>query len=108
MTAAPPALRWAFLALALWGAVHPMIWFAAWFGANGYDVGALFAAWRANAATTGLLWDLTISAATVTLLSAAEAALRRDPLLLLAIPATFGIGVSCGLPLLLFLLSRRR
>ena len=105
---APRALRLAFLALAIWGAVHPMAWFAAWFAENGLDLPGLIAAWRVDAATTGLFWDLAISAATVTLWSATEAALRRDPLLLLAIPATFGIGVSCGLPLLLLLRTRPR
>ena len=104
----PRALRLAFLALAVWGAVHPLYWFAVWFAGNGPDLPGLIAAWHADAATTGLFWDVAIAALTLTLWAAAEAALRRDPVLLLAIPATFGIGVSCGLPLLLFLRSRPR
>jgi hypothetical protein len=36
----------------------------------------------------------------------AESVSRRMWIGLIAIPATFGIGVSCGLPLYLFLRSR--
>jgi hypothetical protein len=63
-------------------------------------------AWHANAATTGLVWDLTIAAAALTVFILAEVRARRDWLGLVAIPATFCIGVSCGLPLYLFLRSR--
>ncbi len=99
-------LRLIFLALAIWGAVHPMSWFLAWFGENGYDLGAMVAAWKVNAATTGLFWDLTIAAVALTVWILAEAVPRRRWLDLLAIPATFCIGVSCGLPLYLFLRLR--
>ncbi len=101
-------MRWAWLALALWGAVHPMSWFLAWFGENGYDLMAMVAAWHVNAATSGLVWDLTIAAVTLTVWIVAEVVRHRRWLGLVAIPATFGIGVSCGLPLYLFLRSLRR
>lgn len=99
-------LRWLYLGLALWGAVHPMYWFVTWFQDKGWDLAAMVDAWHANAATTGLTWDLTIAAITLTLWILAEVAVRRNWLALIAIPATFGIGVSCGLPLYLFLRSR--
>ena len=98
-------LRMIYLALALWGAVHPMYYFISWFNANGYDLGAMIEAWHANAATSGLVWDLTIAAVTLTLWILAEVAVRRNWIALVAIPATFCIGVSCGLPLYLFLRS---
>ena len=44
-------------------------------------------------------------AVTLTVWVIAEVAVRRNWLALIAIPATFGIGVSCGLPLYLFLRS---
>ena len=99
-------LRILYLALAVWGAIHPMSWFIAWFNENGYDLGAMIDAWHANAATSGLVWDLTIAAVALTLWIIAETWVRRNWLALIAIPATFCIGVSCGLPLYLFLRTR--
>ncbi|KIN60135.1 DUF2834 domain containing protein [Sulfitobacter noctilucae] len=96
-------LRMIFLALALWGAIHPMYYFITWFNANGYDIMAMVDAWHANTASSGLVWDLTIAAVTLTVWILAEVAVRRNWFALIAIPATFCIGVSCGLPLYLFL-----
>lgn len=98
--------RMIYLALALWGAVHPMGYFIAWFRQNGFDIGAMVDAWHVNAATSGLVWDLTIAAIALTVWIVAEVAVRRNFLALIAIPATFLIGVSCGLPLYLFLRTR--
>jgi len=100
-------LRWVWLALAVWGTVHPMSWFVTWFNANGWSLSAMVEAWHANAATSGLVWDLTIAAVTLTVWILAEVWARRNWIALLAIPATFCIGVSCGLPLYLFLRSRQ-
>ncbi|MWD26708.1 DUF2834 domain-containing protein [Aquicoccus sp. SCR17] len=99
-------LRLLYLALAIWGAVHPMWYFLTWFGTHGWSLSGMVEAWHANAATSGLTWDLTIAAVTLTLWVLAEVAVRRNWEALLAIPATFLIGVSCGLPLYLFLRSR--
>ena len=99
-------LRLIYLGLAIWGAVHPMYWFVQWFRAEGWDIMAMVDAWHANMATTGLVWDLTIAAVTLTVFVISEVAVRRNWIALLAIPATFCIGVSCGLPLYLFLRSR--
>ena len=98
-------LRMIYLALAVWGAIHPMYYFVAWFGENGFDLMAMVDAWHANAAASGLVWDLTIAAVTLTVWIIAEVAVRRNWMALIAIPATFGIGVSCCLPLYLFLRS---
>lgn len=96
-------LRMVYLALAAWGAVHPMCYFIAWFRENGFDIMGMVDAWHANAAASGLVWDLTIAAITLTVWILAEVAVRRNWGALIAIPATFCIGVSCGLPLYLFL-----
>lgn len=82
-----------------------MYYFVSWFRANGFDIMGMVDAWHANAASSGLVWDLTIAAVTLTVWIVAEVAVRRNWLALIAIPATFGIGVSCGLPLYLFLRS---
>jgi len=99
-------LRLVWLALAVWGAVHPMWYFVSWFQENGWSLTRMVDAWHANAATSGLTWDLTIAAITLTVWVISETAVRRNWEALLAIPATFLIGVSCGLPLYLFLRSR--
>ncbi|EPX82795.1 DUF2834 domain-containing protein [Salipiger mucosus] len=101
-----PRLRHLWLVLAAWGAVHPMYWFITWLAGNGWDLGGMIDAWYVNASTTGLTWDLTIAAVTLTLWILAEVALRRNWVALLAIPATFCIGVSCGFPLYLWFRSR--
>jgi hypothetical protein len=98
-------LRLAYLALAVWGAVHPMYWFVTHMRETGTGLGGLIDAWYVNASTTGLTWDLTIAAIALTVWVLAETISRRAWVGLVAIPATFGIGVSCGLPLYLFLRS---
>lgn len=99
-------VRTIYLALTVWGAIHPMYYFVTWFNTNSYDIMAMVDAWHVNAAGSGLVWDLTIAAVALTVWIISEVAVRRNWLALLAIPATFGIGVSCGLPLYLFLRSR--
>lgn len=99
-------LRILYLLLAIWGAVHPMYYFFQWFAVEGWDLGPMLKAWNVNTAARGLVWDLTIAAITLTVFIIAEVAVRRNWLALIAIPATFCIGVSCGLPLYLFLRSR--
>jgi hypothetical protein len=100
-------MRWVFAALALWGAVHPMYYFLTWFGENGFDLGGMVDAWHANAASSGLVWDLTIAAVALTVWVLVEVVRHRHWAGLIAIPATFCIGVSCGLPLYLFLRMSR-
>ena len=99
-------LRLLYLLLAIWGVVHPMMYLGPWLMQNGLDVQALLDAWMVNEATSGLAIDLFISAIALTLWILAEVAVRRNWLALIAIPATFLIGVSCGLPLYLFLRTR--
>ncbi len=98
-------LRMIFLALAIWGAVHPMYYFIQWFQENGWSIMAMVDAWHVNTATSGLVWDLTIAAVALTVFIIAEVFSRKIWIGLIAIPATFCIGVSCGLPLYLFLRS---
>lgn len=99
-------LRYLWLALAIWGAVHPMYYFMSYLAQNSWDFGAMIDAWYVNDSTRGLTWDLTIAAVVLTLWVLSEVAVRRNWIALLAIPATFGIGVSCGLPLYLYFRSK--
>jgi len=95
--------RMIYLALAVWGAVHPMYYFVQWFQENTWNIMAMVDAWHANAASSGLVWDLTIAAIALTVWIIVEVSTRGNWGALIAIPATFCIGVSCGLPLYLFL-----
>lgn len=99
-------LRKIYLALAIWGAIHPMYYFMSWLTKNDWDWGGMIDAWYVNESSTGLTWDLTIAAITLTVWIVAETWVRKNWLALVAIPATFGIGLSCGLPLYLYLRSR--
>lgn len=99
-------MRFVFLALAIWGAIHPMYYFIQWFQTEGWSLMGMVDAWHANAASSGLVWDLTIAAIALTVWIIAEVAQTKNTLALIAIPATFCIGVSCGLPLFLFLRGR--
>ena len=99
-------LRMIYLALAIWGAIHPMYWCITWFNEITWSLAARVEAWGVNAATSGLVWDLTIAAITLTIWIIAETWVRKNWIALIAIPATFCIGVSCGLPLYLFLRTR--
>ncbi|MBD0866472.1 MAG: DUF2834 domain-containing protein [Rhodobacteraceae bacterium] len=98
-------LRTLFLALAIWGAIHPMYHFMGYMRETGTGLSGLIDAWYVNASTTGLVWDLTIAALALTVFVVVESTRRRNWIGLIAVPATFCIGVSCGLPLYLFLRS---
>lgn len=95
--------RLLFALLAVLGIILPMRYFLAWFGENGFTIMGMVDAWHANAATSGLVWDLTIAAVALTLWVLIEGVRNRNWWGLLAIPATFCIGVSFGLPLYLAL-----
>jgi len=99
-------MRVVFFALAIWGAIHPMYYFISWFRAEGWSIMAMVDAWHVNAATSGLVWDLTIAAVALTVWVIYEAVSTKNWLSMVAIPATFCIGVSCGLPLYLALRDR--
>jgi hypothetical protein len=95
-----------FLALALWGAVHPMVWYLRFMRETGGGLPEMIDAWYANASTTGLAWDLTIASAALVAWGLSEAWARRDGLLLIPLPLILAVGLSFALPLYLFLRSR--
>lgn len=99
-------LRMIYLALAIVGALYPMMCLVPWLGEHGLAVAGLISAWKINAATTGLFWDLVISTITLSIWIIAETRVRKNWSALWAIPVTFLIGVGCGLPLYLFLRTR--
>ncbi len=99
-------LRLIYLGLAIWGAIHPMYYFLTYMQETGTGLSGLIDAWYVNNSTTGLTWDLTIAAIALTVWILTETWVRRNWIALIAIPATYCIGVSCGLPLFLFLRAK--
>ena len=99
-------LRWTYAGLAAIGTVLPLGLHWMWLSENDWAFEKLPAAWTANNAAAGAAWDLTVSAFALTAWVAAECAARKKWAGLWAIPATFLIGVSCGLPLYLLLRER--
>ena len=93
-------MRMIYLFLAVWGAVHPMYYFITWFKAEGVNLGLMVEAWHSNAASSGLVWDLTIAAAALTIWILHEVVRNQKYIHFIAIVATFGIGVRLNVGLL--------
>lgn len=98
--------RHVFLILAIVGTVLPMYYFISWFEEFGYDLGTMVDAWNVNDASTGLVYDLTVSFAALVIWILYETFQNSRWLNLIAIPASLCIGVSCGLPLYIWLRAR--
>jgi len=98
-------LRMFYLGMSIIGAVVPVIFVFGWLNDGGTLFG-LIAAWSANGASTGLMWDMLLSALVLSVFALVECINRRDYLPLVALPVTFMIGLSSGLPLYLFLRTR--
>ena len=97
-------LRIIFLITAIIGAIMPMRYFIQWFNENSWSLVELSRAWNVNAASTGLVWDLTIAAIALSIWALVDS-IRRKVIwqAIVCVLATWCIGVSCGLPLFLFL-----
>jgi len=100
------ALRVAYLIFAIVGAIWPMAVLWPWLVENGPDPRALIAVWTAAAPNAALFTDIALAAAAFSLWVIAETRVRRNWPALWAIPAAWLIGLSCGLPLYLFLRTR--
>ncbi|SEA72660.1 DUF2834 domain-containing protein [Rubrimonas cliftonensis] len=99
-------LRMLWLAMAILGAIIPWIYFWSWLVANDWNLGLMLDVWNETDAGTGLVYDLTWAWLVIVIWVLVESVPRRDWLSLVCIPAGFMIGVSCALPLYLFLRSR--
>ena len=99
-------MKYVFLAIAVIGAILPMYYFVSWFNEFGYDLGAMVEAWNVNDASTGLVYDLTVSFTALVVWVIYETVQNKRWVNLIAIPASLCIGVSCGLPLYLYLRMR--
>ncbi|MDC8831295.1 DUF2834 domain-containing protein [Alteromonas gilva] len=95
----------AYLWLALLGAFVPLIPFIAWLLENGIDPGTFWAQLRGNLISAFAWLDVVISALVVYVFTCQCRQELPMQALLSVILCTTLVGVSCGLPLLLYFLS---
>jgi len=100
------SMRWLYLSFALIGAVLPYSQFLPWLSVHGLNVRLLFAELFSSPVGAFFGLDVLISAVVVLVLIWHEGARRKIPMLWLPVAATCLIGVSCGLPLFLYLRER--
>jgi hypothetical protein len=99
-------MRWFYLLLALTGLAAPYSQFIPWVLDHGFNVRLLFAELFSTRPGAFFGLDVLISAVVLIGFIRREGAARKMRLLWLPIAATCLVGVSCGLPLFLFLRER--
>ena len=103
-------LRRIYLGLAIVGAIWPLLPILIWFAENGWSLARFQDDWQAYSDSfyfvSGLSGDLIIAEVTLGIWATAETLVRKNWSALWAIPVTFLVGISCGLPLYLFLRTR--
>ncbi len=100
-------MRWVYLSLALIGAVLPFSQFLPWLAEHGPNIPLLFTELFSTRAGAFFGLDVLISAVVLIAFIRREGARRKMSILWLPIAATCLIGVSCGLPLFLYLRERQ-
>jgi len=95
-----------YLALCIVGFLVPYAEFVTWIINNGLDMPALFDAMLVNGIARFFVWDVVISA--IAVIVATIVWRHRLPATWPPIAATLLVGVSLGLPLLLYLAERGR
>jgi uncharacterized membrane protein (UPF0136 family) len=97
-------IRIVFLVLTIIGMILPWYYFATWFNEFGWSLAGMVEAWNVNDASTGLVYDLTVSYAALVIWVVYECIREKRWLTMIAVPlAGISIGVSCALPLYIFL-----
>ena len=99
-------LRLTYLVLAFVGAIVPMAHFIGWFAVTGGSLPELFGAWFANGAVAGLAWNMMISSSVLSIFIVYESIVKQDYWPLICLAVIVAAGLSCALPLYLFLRSR--
>jgi hypothetical protein len=100
-------MRWVYLSLALIGAVLPYSQFLPWLAEHGPNVSLLTTELFSTRAGAFFGLDVLVSAVVLIAFIRREGARRKMGMLWLPIAATCLIGVSCGLPLFLYLRERQ-
>lgn len=97
-----------YLSLSILGAIIPYAKFVPWVREHGLDLPLLISELFSTRIGGFFGTDLILSAVTVLIFIRSEGGHRKMRLLWLPIVATCLVGVSCGLPLFLFLRERDR
>lgn len=97
-----------FWLLCIPGALLPLSVFAPWFSAHGLDAPLFVEELFSTRIGAFFGWDVIMSAIVLAVFAFVEGKRTGIKLWWLAIVATFGVGVSLGLPLLLALRERAR
>jgi hypothetical protein len=100
-------MRWWYLSLAVLGAVLPYSQFVPWLIDHGLNLRLLISELFSTRIGGFFGLDVLVSAVVLIGFIRRESALLRVPLRWLPVAATCLIGVSCGLPLFLYLRERR-
>ncbi|SRR6266852_6147400 len=100
-------MRRVYLSLALIGAVLPYSQFLPWLAEHGPNIPLLFTELFSTRAGAFFGLDVLVSAVVLIAFIRREGARRKMSILWLPIAATCLIGVSCGLPLFLYLRERQ-
>jgi predicted exporter len=96
-------MRWVYLLLAVLGAALPYSQFIPWLAVHGLDVRLLVADLFTGHISAFFGLDVLVSALVLLIFIFREGTERKMRLLWLPVAATCLIGVSCGLPLFLYL-----
>lgn len=100
-------MLWLYLSLAVVGAVVPYSQFLPWIAEHGLNIPLLFTELFSTPMGAFFGLDVLVSAVVLIVFIRREGARRKMGMLWLPIAATCLIGVSCGLPLFLYLRERQ-
>jgi predicted exporter len=100
-------MRWLYLLLAVLGAVLPYSQFVPWLAAHGLNLRLLFEELFSAHVSAFFGLDVIVSALVLLIFIFREGAVRKMRMLWMPVAATCLIGVSCGLPLFLYLRERQ-
>src|SRR3979490_1552579 len=100
-------MPWLYLSLALVGTVLPFSQFLPWIAEHGLNIPLLITELFSTRMGAFFGLDVLVSAVVLIAFIRSEGARRKMGMLWLPIAATCLIGVSCGLPLFLYIRERR-
>jgi Terpene cyclase DEP1 len=100
-------MQWRYLILAIIGAVLPYSQFLPWLADHGLNLSLLLRELFSTRAGAFFGMDVLVSAVVLITFILHEGAVRKIQRLWLPIAATCLVGVSCGLPLFLYLRERQ-
>lgn len=102
----PPRVSWVFLAIAVVGSIVPLAAVLPWFLQHGVDLPRFVQDLFSNRVSAFFAWDVIISALVVVVAAFWVSGITGAQRVIVSV-GTLLVGVSCGLPLLLYFWTRR-